>query len=99
MDEIKDESRAEAFRKLIETEEGRAKLFSLFNKVAEVAAKIICAMSETLACNENKRVMYWAFHAKKQRTRKKNRNRLAKCVLKKIERAGKIDKKDSDERN
>lgn len=99
MDEIKDESRAEAFRKLIETEEGRAKLFSLFNKVAEVLAEIICDLVKMIACYENKRVIYLAMHAKKWRTRKKNRNRLAKYVLKQIERTGKIDKEDSDERN
>lgn len=47
----------------------------------------------------NKKVVHLATHAKKYRTRKKNRNRLAKYVLKQIERTGKIDKEDSDERN
>lgn len=34
-----------------------------------------------LKCFENKRVVHLAFHAKKKRTRKKNRNRLLKEFL------------------
>lgn len=47
----------------------------------------------------NKWVAYLAIHARKKRTRKKNRNRMIKYVLNQIERARKIDKKDSDEGN
>ena len=47
----------------------------------------------------NKKVVHLAMHAKKMRTRKKNKNRIIKYVLNQIERAGKIDEKDSDERD
>lgn len=47
----------------------------------------------------NKKVVHLAMHAKKRRTRKKNKNRIIKYVLNQIERAGKIDEKDSDERD
>lgn len=47
----------------------------------------------------NKKVVHLAMHAKKRRTRKKNKNRIIKYVLNQIERAGKIDEKDSEERD
>lgn len=51
------------------------------------------------AVTGNGRVVYWALHAKKARTRKKNMNRIIKTVLKESERAMKLDEKDSDEGN
>ena len=62
--------------------------------VCEICIETYAAIYK--ACTNNKRVVYLAIHAKKWRTRKKNRNRLIKYVMK---RTDNFDKEDSDERN
>lgn len=85
LQEINFEEFAEAFKTVASV------IKDLITQVAEFYFNLYKAIEGTAKADK---VVYLAFHAKKARTRKKNINRIKKC----IERAIKIDKKDSDAR-
>ena len=66
-------------------EEDLQRMKEALDAVAEQIKVVVDAISgwwdSILKCFGNKRVVHLAFHAKKKRTRKKNRNRLLKEFL------------------
>lgn len=57
-------------------------IVQVFKKIADNLCKTFSDWWDSiLKCFGNKRVVHLAFHAKKKRTRKKNRNRLLKEFL------------------